>query len=333
MEKVKSKRIDFVDFFRFLGILLMIMGHIGFGGIFDKWIHAFHMPMFFFISGYFYKRKNIHDQLKSKMRSLLIPYLTFGICQLLIIYFIRNKIFVNACKSYLFTNYSGISPVPGALWFLTALFIAEFIYILIRNYMKNDVLIHFVVFFIMMIGMIIPYVGRLPWSADVAFVGVGFLHIGYVMRNSERLSYLLNLNLISTFILSGIILALIFINDPVNLRTASYGIVPLFLLNSVGSIFVGWNLSRFITSLLKTNNILSSVLKVTNNIGKNSIVFLCLNQIVIIANSKVLNLVFNMNSLFLTLLARVLLLLLTLFELYIIDKCICNTKLKFLIGR
>ena len=41
---------DYIDIYRAFGIILMVMGHIGFGGKFDKFIHAFHMPMFFFIS-------------------------------------------------------------------------------------------------------------------------------------------------------------------------------------------------------------------------------------------------------------------------------------------
>lgn len=47
---------DYMDVFRVCGIILMVMGHIGFDDKFDKFIHAFHMPMFFFISGFFIKR-------------------------------------------------------------------------------------------------------------------------------------------------------------------------------------------------------------------------------------------------------------------------------------
>lgn len=50
-------RLDYIDVFRSLGILAMIMGHIGFGGRFDYFIHAFHIPMFFFISGFFIEKK------------------------------------------------------------------------------------------------------------------------------------------------------------------------------------------------------------------------------------------------------------------------------------
>lgn len=51
-----EQRLDYVDAFRGLGIIAMVMGHIGFGEIFDHFIHAFHMPMFFFISGFFYRK-------------------------------------------------------------------------------------------------------------------------------------------------------------------------------------------------------------------------------------------------------------------------------------
>lgn len=40
-----------------VGIVLMVMGHIGFGKVFDILIHAFHMPMFFFVSGFLYLRR------------------------------------------------------------------------------------------------------------------------------------------------------------------------------------------------------------------------------------------------------------------------------------
>lgn len=34
----------------------MVMGHTNsFGGYFDKFIHAFHVPMFFVISGYLFR--------------------------------------------------------------------------------------------------------------------------------------------------------------------------------------------------------------------------------------------------------------------------------------
>lgn len=47
LNKEIGKRIEYIDIYKGIGIILMIMGHIGFGSKFDIWIHAFNMPMFF----------------------------------------------------------------------------------------------------------------------------------------------------------------------------------------------------------------------------------------------------------------------------------------------
>ena len=77
---IKKGRMDYIDIYRAFGIILMVMGHIGFGGKFDKFIHAFHMPMFFFISGFFYKEKvvDMRKYIINKAKKLMIPYFVFG---------------------------------------------------------------------------------------------------------------------------------------------------------------------------------------------------------------------------------------------------------------
>ena len=44
----QTERIDYLDIGRCIGIILMIMGHVGFSKRFDHFIHAFNMPMFFY---------------------------------------------------------------------------------------------------------------------------------------------------------------------------------------------------------------------------------------------------------------------------------------------
>ena len=51
-DPMNVRRIEYMDIFRGIGIILMIMGHIWFGQIFDTFKAAFHMPMFFIISGF-----------------------------------------------------------------------------------------------------------------------------------------------------------------------------------------------------------------------------------------------------------------------------------------
>ena len=50
---MKTERENYIDVVRGIGIVLMILGHVPLSAHYDHFIHAFHMPMFFIISGYF----------------------------------------------------------------------------------------------------------------------------------------------------------------------------------------------------------------------------------------------------------------------------------------
>lgn len=51
------RRMVHIDILKGMGIILMILGHMHFDDqIFGKIVYAFHMPLFFCISGYLYNR-------------------------------------------------------------------------------------------------------------------------------------------------------------------------------------------------------------------------------------------------------------------------------------
>ena len=49
----KKERIAWVDILRFLGMTLIYWGHLGTSGNVTLYIFAHHVPLFFFISGFF----------------------------------------------------------------------------------------------------------------------------------------------------------------------------------------------------------------------------------------------------------------------------------------
>lgn len=88
MKKV-DKREGFIDLFRGIGIILMVIGHMKFQykpngtGIavfneYSHYIHVFHMPMFFFLSGFCYQKSKgtIVDEVK-KGETAINPILLF----------------------------------------------------------------------------------------------------------------------------------------------------------------------------------------------------------------------------------------------------------------
>lgn len=73
-----SKRIEYIDIARGIGILLVVMGHNDFGYISPfgyKVIYSFHMPLFFFLSGYFLNTTlGFWSFFKKRFNSIMKPY-------------------------------------------------------------------------------------------------------------------------------------------------------------------------------------------------------------------------------------------------------------------
>lgn len=74
-----SRRVLWIDMAKGYGIIFVIVGHLGIPYIAD-YIYAFHMPLFFFLSGIVYSVKdNLAIFLKSKIRRIVVPYICLGI--------------------------------------------------------------------------------------------------------------------------------------------------------------------------------------------------------------------------------------------------------------
>lgn len=129
---VINNRIEWVDYFKALAIILVVIGHAT--SVFNKYIYQFHVAAFFFISGYVsnLNKKRIEEVVLNKIFTLWLPYTFFSLIGVSVIW-IMNK----GNILYLF---SSISEVPGILelwktiytylrcdwlggmWFIVALF-------------------------------------------------------------------------------------------------------------------------------------------------------------------------------------------------------------------
>lgn len=285
----RNNRIWSIDTLRGFCIILMVLCHIDYvaNSQFDFYAHAFHMPVFFIVSGYFFKQHkigNFFTFLKKKAFSLLIPYL-FAFIVHYPLWFIVNRNtdedILAPLKSFLTFNHDGL-PITQAIWFLTALFFAEIIYFFVclisNKYAKSAV-----AFAIFLVGILVTNITSyiMPLSLSQAFVGVGLLEAGYLFNNCKNkfVSYLKNLNLPTTFILFAINVLMIFCNSIINMRCMRYGYISLFLINSLLSFIVLLSLSRHIDKC--KNKLCVSVINEIKYIGINSIVYLVFNQICI----------------------------------------------------
>ncbi len=88
--KAKPARIVWIDIAKAYGIILVFYGYfaerlsdLGYGEAFIqlKFIYSFHMPLFFMICGYLYKKTNYNfsDFLKYHLTSGIIPVIFFNL--------------------------------------------------------------------------------------------------------------------------------------------------------------------------------------------------------------------------------------------------------------
>lgn len=78
---ILTKRIEWVDICKGLGICLVIIGHTSIANISPilyDWIYSFHMPLFYMLSGLMFnpdKYDTLVKYLNRRVRSLIIPFL------------------------------------------------------------------------------------------------------------------------------------------------------------------------------------------------------------------------------------------------------------------
>lgn len=323
----EKKRVEYFDVYRGIGILFMIMGHVYFGSHFDKFIHAFHMPMFFFLTGYFYRKNDgkLLSTICNKTRTLIFPYFMFGIIDIGLYSIINKQLYPDIIKHFLWDNTDGMM-VAGALWFLTALFASIVIYNIIDCYVVNtklkSVLIFAISLFGNVIGILLPK--RLPWALDVAFVAVGFIHIGRIFKQKQLdniVSKLTKLDLTKLMLLTVMTGGMIFINGTVNLREGAYSRIPMFWLNAVLSIIVLLNWSIYICEISQKAKLITALKNVVAYIGENSLLFLCANQLIIYCYN--LFIPDNFSILF----SKVIVFVATVITLIILNIIVSNTKI------
>ncbi|MCM1139501.1 MAG: acyltransferase family protein [Muribaculum sp.] len=267
------------------------MGHTGFGGGFDKIIHTFHMPLFFFISGYFYrpeKNRDFKKYLIHQINVLLIPYLIFAL-----FYEILHYIYVGEAsvqyfiKSLLSSNHNRID-VAGALWFLMSLFSAKIVYNLLEHNIKSISNLTITIITISLLSMTLRRFDiYLPLCLDSALSMLIVVHIGYLLyvyRDKGILHKLSSLNPALIVVIVAIFFITGFANDHVNIRRNRYGVEVLYLISCFCGILLTMNLSNLLSK--PTHKILVLIKNTLSFWGRESIVFLLVNELFLFIASE-----------------------------------------------
>ncbi len=187
-----KERIKYIDLIKGTGIILVVIGHLlPVNTEVRRIIFTFHMPLFFFLAGFFHKPKEIGVFIVDKTKKLLVPYLFFFFAAegYVWLYDLFTRVSFNITTlGEIFTGCEYFTNnVP--LWFLLCLFEVAVLYNVIIRICPGRLFIQSLLVLIMSIGgyVLCWYSCNIPYFVDSALSSLIFYHVGFLFyKNREK---------------------------------------------------------------------------------------------------------------------------------------------------
>lgn len=277
---MSNSRLTYIDKAKGLAILLMIFAHVTPGEMISTWIFAFHMPLFFIVSGILIDKRYMggvitsSDIIKDILRRLYqlgIPYMVFTLL-LTLFYGILQYISggdMHVIYSYLFkiVTLQGID----SLWFIPCYFVAEIImkFTLCVSkliYIGSVVLISICLLFFLDYDMPFVWWWRLLMKFCICYT---FVYVGYYISRYKIVEHMKKQYAIIIFIVAS---CLALYNGFSAIGSLSLNNPMLYYFNAICltiSVFFFFKICK------------AKILSIFSFWGKNSIVLLCTNNLII----------------------------------------------------
>ena len=289
MNRVEDKkRIEYLDVAKGIAMLCVILAHIPVPDIpafVNRICFSFHMPVFFLLSGYLFKKTDMNTFIVRKSKQLLLPYLytsgfviLFSVC---INWYSKDYSITTERNilEWLWAGFYGSGNTfsepfwikhIGAIWFFLAIFFA----LLLLNFcLHQKYSILWVIVFVLL-GNYTKSVIWLPFSIQAALLSLGYVYIGYEIKRKNLLEKILS----KLIIVAGLFcLWLVYIiNDGGHLYLVQgyfeKGLILEILFSTAASLCLLW-LSRLISMNTKY------IKRFFSFYGKNSLLILCIHLV------------------------------------------------------
>lgn len=274
---MENKRITWIDTAKGIGISLVVLGHTALPYTIFRYIFSFHLPLFFFLSGYLFNQEkypSFWQFLNHKFRKLVVPYFIFSGCLYFYWLLIGKNIEQNlglSTKFYqpildIFYSSNHLLTIFTPLWFLTCLFIVEIIFYFLAKLKPLSLM--FTILVASIIGFLYTLVSpfHLPWSIDIALMSILFYGAGFLSQNIN-----LNLKKLWLIILAVLCLLLGFLgsifNSQVDMLIGQYGNYFIFIIVA----FLGISLICFLAKIIDNKSL--------QFLGQNSLYIFAFHQV------------------------------------------------------
>ena len=166
-----------------MGILLVLFGHTEIPHKIVLWIYGFHMPLFFFVSGFFSKDGGFCNSLIKNCKKILLPWLFMFLCYLCI--YVGINVLYSGDLSGLLSALKGKFNLLDedslwypTIWFLVCLFFVKTIDTIVWYATKCDAMRLFVGGGLYTLSQYI----KLPFFLDTAMAMFLFYEIGRIFH-------------------------------------------------------------------------------------------------------------------------------------------------------
>ena len=290
---VRNDHIPWLDTLRGIAILFVVLGHTIPVNRFYVYIYSFHMPLFFWISGYLFDASR-YTELRSyavrKARTLLIPYAVFY--AVILAYYTVNPFstiqialfrppfngatfIFGELKTFLYASRDiHVLEQTGLLWFLPCLFVVEIMFYAIYKLVDGKINM---LAGLSVLSLLLGYAKytfffetSFPWFADIALTAVFFYGCGFLMKSRSTIEWMSK----RPFMLAVLLIAAYFCFEqrgPVapDMRIGYYGNFWMYILAAISGTFFYALLSR------KTGSI-----RLPAYLGKNTLIIFGLHGLI-----------------------------------------------------
>ena len=236
-----------------IGMLLLFWGHLfTYGSVPFSLIFAFHMPLFFFISGLLLHPTDRYvDYIKKCIRKYIVPYIFFW-CVGFLIMIVKWAIGLDSLdwQGYLKATLHNLAPnqgYVGAIWFLPVLAVS----LVLTNFIVNTS-IHKSeigkVGIVLALAVTSIFMQKLPihiMQVTTLFTTTLFVYIGYLMQGSFIGLVRNKYSIIGMMVALPIFLVLAMFNKTVNIAVPCYNDYVLYMVCELLGIYITAVLADF----------------------------------------------------------------------------------------
>lgn len=187
---LKTERLPWLDVLKGIGIILVAVGHIYSNRTVFNWLYSFHMPLFFFAAGWVYKEKSVLVDITRRIRTIVVPYFSFGLLVLIYWQIIERRFrdsemsFMDSFFGLLSGQYDNLD-FNVHLWFLPCFFVTVVLFNMLIN-VGGRKAAYIAAALMSAIYVIFPLPG-LPWGGDQVFKYIGFYAVGVFLARKKKI--------------------------------------------------------------------------------------------------------------------------------------------------